>query len=103
MAAVSRKAWRKALWVGAGIALLGTMAAYLHFDLGQMLTLQQLQAIAVRQTPVKDQRLVGHLREGGPGGTDAVGDVDGDAAGRQPLADQPRKPLMVLDQNTPMK
>jgi pyruvate/2-oxoglutarate dehydrogenase complex dihydrolipoamide dehydrogenase (E3) component/uncharacterized membrane protein YdjX (TVP38/TMEM64 family) len=39
-----RTAWRKVVWVGAGVALLGAVAAYLHFDLGQWLTLEQLRA-----------------------------------------------------------
>jgi pyruvate/2-oxoglutarate dehydrogenase complex dihydrolipoamide dehydrogenase (E3) component/uncharacterized membrane protein YdjX (TVP38/TMEM64 family) len=41
---VSRTAWRKAVWVGAGVALLGAVSAYLYFDLGQWLTLEQLRA-----------------------------------------------------------
>jgi pyruvate/2-oxoglutarate dehydrogenase complex dihydrolipoamide dehydrogenase (E3) component/uncharacterized membrane protein YdjX (TVP38/TMEM64 family) len=40
----SRPAWRKAVWVGAGVALLGAVSAYLYFDLGQWLTLEQLRA-----------------------------------------------------------
>jgi pyruvate/2-oxoglutarate dehydrogenase complex dihydrolipoamide dehydrogenase (E3) component/uncharacterized membrane protein YdjX (TVP38/TMEM64 family) len=35
---------RKALWVGAGIVLLAAVALYLHFDLGRLLTLDQLKA-----------------------------------------------------------
>ncbi len=35
---------RKALWIGAGIALLVVVVLYRHFDLGRLLTLDQLKA-----------------------------------------------------------
>ena len=35
---------RRALWVGAGVAALVAIALYRHFDLGQLLTLDQLKA-----------------------------------------------------------
>ena len=35
---------RTALWVGAGVALLAAAALYRHFELGRLLTLDNLKA-----------------------------------------------------------
>jgi hypothetical protein len=67
-------------------------------QLGVAQPLQQRQPVAVRKTTIEDQGAVGHLLERGPGGVDALHDVDGNACGGQAVAHQLCKSRMVLDQ-----
>ena len=69
-----------------------------HSNSGMAQTPQQYEPIAIRQTAIDHERLVRQSPDRSPCRVDAIDDIDNDAGCLEPLANQSREPLMVLDQ-----